>query len=194
MSYASFAELQLRIAITRSRRQGRISMATRAVIPFRTIRPRLFEGLAPAEIKMIVSAAKERRYLANSVILNQEHPADQFFLLISGRARLFYLTPDGRKVILLWLPPGEIFGTAALLSGPSKYLVSTEAVKRSSVLVWDRATIRTLTARYPCLINNVLLVMFDVLVAHRALHVSMICDSARQRLAQVLAHLVTGMG
>ncbi len=169
-------------------------MATRAVIPFRTIRPRLFEGLAPAEIKRIVSAAKERRYLANSVILNQEHPADQFFLLISGRARLFYLTPDGRKVILLWLPPGEIFGTAALLSGPSKYLVSTEAVKRSSVLVWDRATIRTLTARYPCLINNVLLVMFDVLVAHRALHVSMICDSARQRLAQVLAHLVTGMG
>ncbi len=105
--------------------------------------------MARAEINTIVSAAKQRRYLASSVIVNQGHPADYLFLLTSGRARYFYVTPDGRKTILFWLPPGEIFGGAALLSQPTDYLVSTEAVKPSSVLVWNRAAIRALVARYP---------------------------------------------
>jgi CRP/FNR family transcriptional regulator, nitrogen oxide reductase regulator len=169
-------------------------MAAPAIVSFRNIRPRFFEGLAPAEINTIVSAAKQRRYLAHSVIVNQGHPADYLFLLTSGRARYFYVTPDGRKTILFWLPPGEIFGGAALLFRSSDYLLSTEAVKPSSVLVWDRATIRALVARYPRLADNALWTMFDYLVAYRALHVSMTCDSARQRLARVLADLATGIG
>lgn len=143
---------------------------------------------------MIVSAAKQRRYLANSVIVNQEHPSDYFFLLTNGRARYFYLTPDGRKVILLWLPPGDVFGAAALLAEPAEYLLSTEAVKRSSVLVWDRATIRALIARYPRLADNAMSIMFEYFVAYRAVHVSMTCHSAPERLAQVLARLAKGMG
>lgn len=143
---------------------------------------------------MIVSAAKQRRYLANSVIVNQGHPSDYFFLLTNGRARYFYLTPDGRKVILLWLPPGDVFGAAALLAEPAEYLVSTEAVKRSSVLVWDRATIRALIARYPRLADNAMSIMFEYFVAYRAVHVSMTCHSAPERLAQVLARLAKGMG
>jgi CRP-like cAMP-binding protein len=171
----------------------RTNMAT-PLVSFHNIKPRFLEGLARAEINTIVAAAKQRRYLANSVVVNQGHPADQFFLLISGRARYFYITPDGRKTILLWLPPGEIFGGAALLSRPSNYLVSTETVKPSSVLVWDGATIRALVARYPLLGNNALLIMFDYLVAYRAIHVSLTCHSAQQRLASVLANLATGIG
>ena len=169
-------------------------MAAPAVIPFRNIRPRFLEGLAAAEVKTIVSAARQRRYLANSVIANQGHPADHVFLLLAGRARYFDITPHGRKTILHWLPPGEIFGAAALLSTPAEYLVSTEAVKNSSVLVWDRATIRNLTARYPRLTDNALLIMFDYFVFYRAAHISLTCDTAGQRLAQVLANLASGIG
>jgi CRP/FNR family transcriptional regulator, nitrogen oxide reductase regulator len=169
-------------------------MAAPALVSFRNIRPRFLEGLAQAEINTIVSAAKQRRYFAKSVVTNQEHPADHFFLLLSGRARYFYVTPDGRKTVLLWIPPGEIFGGAALLARPCGYLVSTEAVKPSAALVWDRATIRTLVARYPRLLDNALLIMFDYLMAYRAIHVSMTSHSARQRLARVLADLANGIG
>jgi CRP/FNR family transcriptional regulator, nitrogen oxide reductase regulator len=169
-------------------------MAASAIAPVPNVSPRFLDGLRPGEIKQIVSAAKQRRYLANSVIVNQGHTADYLFLLTSGRARYFYVTPDGRKVILLWLPPGEIFGGAALLSRPSDYLVSTEAVKNCSVLAWDRATVRALVTSYPRLADNALLIMFDYLAAYRAVHVSMTCHSAPQRLAQVLAHLATGIG
>jgi CRP-like cAMP-binding protein len=169
-------------------------MAAPALVSFRNISPRFFEGLVASEIMTILSAARERRYLANSVIVNQGHPAEHLFLLTGGRARYFYLAPDARKVNLFWLPRGEIFGAAALLPRASEYLVSTETVKQSSVLVWDRATIRALVLRYPRLLDNVLLVTFDYLVAYRGIHVSMTCHTARQRLAQVLANLASGMG
>jgi CRP-like cAMP-binding protein len=169
-------------------------MAAPVVVSFRKAKPRFLDGLAEAEINTIVSAAKRRHYLANSVIVNQGDPAGYLFLLTSGRARHFYITPDGHKTILFWLPSGEIFGGAALLHRPADYLLSTEAVKPSTVLVWNRTTIRDLVQRYPRLADNALWTMFDYLVAYRAIHVSMTCDSARQRLARVLAELATGIG
>ena len=170
------------------------NMAAPALGAFGNVKSRFLAGLAPAEVKTVLSAAKRRRYLANSVIVNQEHPADHLFLLMSGRARYFYITPDGRKTILMWVAPGEIFGGSALLYLPSEYLVSTEALKPISVLVWNRATILDLVTKYPRLANNALLIMFDYLVAYRAIHVSMTCHTAQQRLANVLANLATGIG
>jgi CRP/FNR family transcriptional regulator, nitrogen oxide reductase regulator len=160
----------------------------------RDVKPRLLEGLAPQEVKAILGAAKLRRYLTNSVVTNQEHPAEHMFLLLRGRARHFYITPDGQKTQLLWLPPGEIFGGAAFLSRPLPYLVSTETVKSSYVLVWDRPTAREFAARYPRLVENALLIAFDYLVVYRAMHVSLTCHTARQRLATVLVNLASGIG
>lgn len=132
------------------------------------LKPRFLDGLAPPEVKAVLATAKLRRYLANSVVTNQGHPADHLFLLVSGRARFFYITPDGQKTLLLWLPPGETFGDAAFLSKPLPYLVSAETVKNSYVLVWDRATVRRLVALHPRLVENALLIAFDYLVAYRA--------------------------
>ena len=42
--------------------------------------------------------------------------------------------------------------------------------------------------------ENALLVAFDYLAAYRAAHASLICNSAPQRLAHVLAHLADGIG
>jgi len=158
------------------------------------LKPRFLEGLASPDLNAILSAAIQHRFVANSVIVNQGNPARHLFLLMNGRARYFYLSPDGQKNLLLWLPPGEIFGGAAFLSTPQHYLVSTEAVRDSCVLVWDRATIRRLAERYPRLVENTLLIMFDYLVAYRAIHISLTTHTAEQRLARVLANLANGMG
>jgi CRP-like cAMP-binding protein len=155
---------------------------------------RFLDGLRPREIETIRAAATERRFLANSVITNQGNPADYLFLLTTGRARYFYLTPEGQRILLLWLTPGEIIGGAALFTRTSPYLLSCEAVKDSTVLVWDRATIRSLAARYPRLMENALLLASDYLAWYLADHVALTCHSARQRLAQVLVCLAGVIG
>ena len=75
---------------------------------------RLLDGLDENDIRVILQAAKEQRYVAVSLIASQAHRANKLFLLLDGQARHFYLTEDGQKVLLRWLVPGDITGAAAL--------------------------------------------------------------------------------
>jgi CRP-like cAMP-binding protein len=158
------------------------------------LRSRFLEGFSPLDLNVILAAAKQRHFTSNSVVVNQGNPADHLFLLTKGRARFFFNTQDGKKVILLWLTPGEIFGGAAFLSSPSLYLVSTETLKDSSMLVWDRAALRNLAGRYPRLLENTLLIAYDYLAWYVADHVALTSHTARQRLAGVLVCLAETIG
>jgi|SRR6516164_2107501 len=169
-------------------------MRTSAVIHFRKGASRFLDGFAPAEVKTIMSAARQRQYLATSTIVNQGHPAEHFFLLFRGRARYFHLTRDGRRVNLKRLTSGDILSPAALLARPSEYLLNVEAVNNSVVLVWDRIVIRELVTRYPRLIDNTLMITHDYLAFYRDAHTSLSCDSGPQRLAHVLAGLASTVG
>ena len=152
------------------------------------------EGLTPFDLKVVLASAKQRHFTSDSVVVSQGNSADHLFLLTTGRARFFYNTQDGKKVILLWLTPGEIFGGAALLSIPSLYLVSTETLKDSSMLVWDRAALRDLAGRCPRLLENALLIAYDYFSWYVADHMALVSHTARQRLAGVLVYLAQTIG
>jgi len=158
------------------------------------VKSRFLDGLSPLDLKVILAAARQRNFTANSVVVSQGNPADHLFLLTKGRARFFFITPEGKKVILLWLTPGEVFGASALLSVPSLYLVSTEALRDSSMLMWDRASLQNLAGRYPRLLENALLLAYDYLAWYVADHVALIGHTARQRLASVLVCLAKTIG
>ena len=171
---------------------GAVGWCSPAVL--RKLKPRFLEGLAPDEIKSVLAAAKLCRFPARSVITNQDHPAEHLYLLLTGRARFFFVTEKGQEVILLWIPPGEIFGSAALLPAPAGYHVSTEAVRSCSALVWDRAAIRSLGVRYPKLLENALYLTLHYLSAYRAAHGALISATSQERLADVLVSLASGIG
>jgi len=98
----------------------------------------LLRDLKPNEIDLILAAGRPRRFPAKSVMTHQDHPAEHLLLLWKGLARYFYETPHNKRLILKWITPGHIFGGAALVSGPSKYLVSTEAVRESIVVEGEK--------------------------------------------------------
>src|ERR1700740_2140717 len=152
------------------------------------------EGLDRREIEIVLAAAKARRFPAKSIMTPQGGSADQFLMLRNGRARYYFGTPNGKKVILMWLTPGDIFGGAALLSRLSNYLVNTEAVSDCTVLVWERSGIRSLTQRFPQLLENTLLTAMDYFSWYVAAHGALISQTARERLAYVLFGLAESIG
>ena len=157
-------------------------------------KPRFFEGLDAPEIRTILAAGTQQRFSANSVIINQGYPAGHLFLLLTGRARRFFLTEDGQKVVLLRVPPREIFGEAVLLARPVDYLLSRGSDdEQQHTGLEPRHDPQSMRAN-PRLMDNALLISFDYLAAYRAAHASLICNSAPQRLAQVLANLADGIG
>jgi len=158
------------------------------------LNPPLLEGFAPQELRTILSAATQRRFAAGSVAANQGHPANQLSLLTRGRARHFFITEEGKKLLLKWLGPGDFFGGRTILSNPASYLVSTEIVKDTSVLVWDRTTLRNLVKRYPRLLENALLSASDYLTWQLSSHVGLASFTARQRVAEALVTLARSIG
>ena len=155
---------------------------------------RFLEGIGPPGLQAILAAARPRQFKANSVIVRQGNPADYLYLLTKGRARYFFSTEDGRKMLLFWLSPGEIIGGSALLANPSLYLASAETLKDSHVLVWDRSAIRELAARYPRLLENALITASDYLTWYVAAHVALTSHSARKRLSGVVICLAELVG
>ena len=154
----------------------------------------LLRGLKPREIDLIIAAGRPRRFAANSVMTYQGEPAKHLLLLWKGRSRYFYETPNDKKLILKWIIPGHIFGGAALVAGPSTYLVSTEAVRDSIVVEWDGSTIHHLARQFPQLLENAHLIDMDYVSWYVAAHAALASQSARQRLASVLFGLVTSVG
>jgi len=159
----------------------------------------LLQGLEQQEIDLILAAARPRHYRPKSVITCQSQPADELFLLCRGRARYFLHTPNGKKLILVWITPGHIFGLAALEHTPSTYIVSseavgTEAVRDCAVLVWDGPTIRGLVQRFPRLMENAFHTSAEYLSWYAATHAALTSQSARERLAHVLLGYAPSIG
>jgi len=155
---------------------------------------RLFQGLDRAERHAILTAGSYRYFSHESIITHQGDPADRLYLLLRGSARFFFLAPDGTKIYLHWLAPGEIFGAASLLTEAANFVVSTEVGANTHALVCHKNVIRSLVQTYPRLLENVLSVACDYLMWYVATHLSLVSHSARERLAHVLVSLAEGIG
>ena len=158
------------------------------------MKSRLFEGITPGDVGSILAAAAQQHVPANSVVFRQADPASDMHFLVEGRARYFYSTPEGQKMLLPWIVPGDVFGVAALMSESRDYLVSTETVTESVILQWDRACIRGLATRYPRLLENTFSIAADLMHWAVDAHVGLACHSARERVAQALHDLAHDIG
>jgi len=151
-------------------------------------------GMNPKEIKEILVAARPRRFSAKSMMTHQGDSSDYFLLMWKGRGRFFYVTPTGKKLILLWIKPGETFGVAAFSRRPYPYLASSEAVQDSVVLAWDGPTILALGRRFPQLLENVIYLTFEYVSWYIGAHSALVSESAQERLANLLVALGPSIG
>jgi CRP/FNR family transcriptional regulator, nitrogen oxide reductase regulator len=148
----------------------------------------------PEEIDLILAAARPRQFSARTVMTHQGDSSDYFLLMWKGRGRYFYVTPNGKKLILLWIKPGEAFGVSSLSRRPYPYLASSEAVHDSVVLAWDRRAIMGLAQRFPRLLENAFHLTCDYLSWYIAAHSTLVSESARERLANLLVALGPSIG
>jgi CRP-like cAMP-binding protein len=153
-----------------------------------------FAGLETSDRESIFAAGKARKIPANSVVTRHGTSADHLYYLVRGCMRMFYTTADGRKILLLWLAPGDLLGGASLLASRRHYLVSSETVKDSDVILWDRVTVRGFIKRFPQLLDNALTIAAEYVDWYMSAHVSLTCYSARERLAHVLLGLSRAIG
>lgn len=168
--------------------------ATELAAFMKRLAPPFLQYLDTEQFDAVLGSARQHRFLAKSVITNQGHPANHIYMVLTGGARSFFLTQGGQRLHVYSYPAGEMFGGMALVARHSEYLVSTEAVKDTNTLVWDRPSIRRLILRYPQMMDNSLSIASEYLNVSIANQVALSCHSARQRLAEVLVSMASGVG
>jgi CRP-like cAMP-binding protein len=114
-------------------------------------------------------------YLRGGNIFQQGDPADGFYCVIEGWAKLYRLREDGEEVVVAIFSAGETFAEVAMFLG-GRYPASCEAASPARILKIDAANLRRAVLAQPQL-------AFDMLAA-ASLRLRQLVDEIEQLKAQ----------
>ena len=95
-----------------------------------------FNQLRRDQIAHALSHATSQIFHAGTPIFHEGDTAERFFMLLDGHIRVARMTADGHQVILLHVPPGQLFGIAKAL-GRTTYPATATAAEDCVVLCWQ---------------------------------------------------------
>src|SRR5712691_7272816 len=127
-------------------------------------RSSLFQFLPEELFEKVRPLLQAESYEFGDILVRQGEPADAFYILISGRARVIKTDQNGEEIVLATIKPGDSFGEAALAEGGTR----TATVRCSTaveVLRLDREDFLALAEEIPALKHHL-----EITARHRALH------------------------
>jgi CRP/FNR family cyclic AMP-dependent transcriptional regulator len=101
----------------------------------------LFSDLSQEQLQPLVGTLERRTYRKGQIILHQGDEGDSLFVVVSGRVRIYTLSPDGHEMSFWICDRGDFFGEMSLLSGEPRSACA-EAMQRTEVLVLHRRAFR----------------------------------------------------
>jgi CRP/FNR family cyclic AMP-dependent transcriptional regulator len=108
----------------------------------------LFADLPMDQLSSLAATVQRRRYDRGEIILRQGEPGDSLFVVVSGRVRIYTLTPEGHELSVWLCDEGDFFGEMALLSGEPRS-ACVEAMEPTEVLVLQRHAFRDYLLAHP---------------------------------------------
>ncbi|MCX5854795.1 MAG: cyclic nucleotide-binding domain-containing protein, partial [Deltaproteobacteria bacterium] len=97
----------------------------------------LFEGLPKGQHEALARIAVNRSYKKGQIIFSEGDDGIGFYVIISGRIKIFKLSPDGKEQILHIFGPTETFGEVPVFTGHG-YPAYAEAYTQSSLLFFPK--------------------------------------------------------
>lgn len=108
----------------------------------------LFEKLTREELAKLSSLTTRKRFPFATAVFFQDDPSDSLYVVLSGSAKVFRTSEDGRDRILMILRPGDAFGELAMIEGlPRSATVQT--LEETEMLVLARKEFEHFAAEHP---------------------------------------------
>jgi CRP/FNR family transcriptional regulator len=156
-----------------------------AVDPCTTCEARPFSvcnAIPDADLARLAAIAVVTEIAAGQCFIAEGEPANHFFNVTAGTAKLFKLLPDGRRQITGFVGPGHFLGLAV----SDTYAFSAEAVERVRYCRFTRARLRRVLDDFPLMEKRLLEVASNELVAAQEQMLLLGRKTARERLASFL--------
>ena len=124
------------------------------VTPEALARLPVFRRVSPPDRQRIADLSRVRTYERGDPIFHEGEASD-FFLILSGRAKVFKHSPSGKDLILHIFGPGEALGAVAVYEG-RPYPASAAALEPTTCLMLPRQSLFTLLQESPSLVRGLL--------------------------------------
>lgn len=97
----------------------------------------LLSRLSDEQLERVQRHATRLRLQEGQLLFNQGDPALHFYLVLSGRLRLFRLSVDGAEKVIEIIGPGETFAEALMFLAQARYPVCASALEPVDLISLD---------------------------------------------------------
>ena len=120
----------------------------------------LFSGISEDDARLLSSIFKLKSCSKGEILFEEGAVADGFYLVISGKVKVYKLSPEGKERILHVIQPGNSFADAAIF-GDGRYPAFAETLVETRLLFFPKKE------------------FLDLLHAHSQLAINMIAGLSR---------------
>jgi CRP/FNR family transcriptional regulator len=117
-----------------------------------------FEELPDEQIEDLCMIVADQVFHRGQIVFSEGDDGTGFYVVISGRVKIFKLSPEGKEQILHIFGPGDPFGEAAVFSG-QHFPANAEAMESSRIFFFPRGSFSDLIKDNPSLALNMLAIL-----------------------------------
>ncbi|MEM5789517.1 MAG: Crp/Fnr family transcriptional regulator, partial [Syntrophobacteraceae bacterium] len=115
----------------------------------------LFDGLPADQLELLAQICLGQSFDKGQNLFSEGNQAKGFYLIVSGKVKIYKLSREGKEQILHIFGTGEIFGEVPVFAG-GNYPANAEALDQTQVLFFPRDSFVALIAREPSTALNLL--------------------------------------
>ena len=116
----------------------------------------LFQGFSQIQLSQIVQIAQLQSWKKNQLIFKQDAPASGFFVVKTGRVKVYKVSPNGKEQILNIFETGDNFAEVAALDG-QPFPASAAALGQVELVFFLRSDFINLVNADPSIAINMLI-------------------------------------
>jgi CRP-like cAMP-binding protein len=118
----------------------------------------LFEGLPDAQLEDLSKIIDDQTVGRGEIIFSEGDDGKGFYVVISGRVKIFKVSSEGREQTLHIIGPGEPFGEVPVFEG-QKFPANAQAIEGGLIFFFPRKDLIGLIKNNPELALNLLAVL-----------------------------------
>lgn len=118
----------------------------------------LFHGLPVDQLQDLKRIAVEKVTAKGDLLFHEGERAEGFYVVLSGRVKIYKVSLDGKEQILHIFGEGEVFGEVPVFAG-GNYPAHAEILEKGRVLFFSRSAFIELVKGEPALALNMLSIL-----------------------------------
>ncbi len=149
----------------------------------------VFRKLSPSELRLVTEVSKTRRYRKDQIIFLEGEPYSGFYIVLTGRVKVYRLDGDGEETLLSTVDPFGSFAESVLFARSHFHISCAQSVEDSTLLYVPVGDFLSLMAKNPAFAIRISETM-GVLLAKLDRKFGMLSPGADERVAKYLLNEV----